>query len=240
MNPTGRFGDRASAYAANRPGYPQAVLDALLYDMPPEAVVADAGAGTGISSAALAANVASVIAIEPNAAMRAKAAPNEKIEWVEGTGENTGLPDKSVDLAAAFQAFHWFDAETAFAEFTRISRVRIGLVQYERDEHDPFTQAYGDLVRAFAVDDTETLRMRTLEAFTRMSSSRLRRTAIAAGQRLQLDGLLGRIDSASYLPKEGEAAAELRSRARDLFARHEQDGTVVLAMTYHILTASVA
>lgn len=240
MNPTGRFGDRAPAYAANRPGYPAAVLDALLFEMPPEIVVADIGAGTGISSEALARNAARVIAIEPNAAMRGQAVQNEKIEWRDGTGEQTGLADKSVDLAVAFQAFHWFDAQAAFEEFTRIARVRIGLVQYERDERDPFSHAYGDLVRSFATDDTEGLRMRTLEAFSALSGARLHRTEIAAEQRFSLDGLLGRIDSASYLPNAGDAADALRLRARDLYAQHEKDGGVVLAMTYHVLTASIA
>ncbi|HET7815566.1 MAG TPA: hypothetical protein VFL13_14465, partial [Candidatus Baltobacteraceae bacterium] len=155
-------------------------------------------------------------------------------------GERTGLDAKSVDLAVAFQAFHWFDADAAFAEFTRIARVRIGLVQYERNERYPFARAYGDLVREYATDDTEGLRLRTLDAFASLAGDRLERSAIAAEQRLGLDGLTGRIDSASYLPKEGERAAQLRERARALFEQFEQDGTVVLAMTYHVLTAAVA
>ena len=95
-------------------------------------------------------------------------------------------------------------------------------------------------MREYATDDTEGLRLRTLAAFASLAGDRLERSAIAAEQRLGLDGLTGRIDSASYLPKEGERAAQLRERARALFEQFEQDGTVVLAMTYHVLTAAVA
>jgi len=41
---------------------------------------------------------------------------------IDATAEATGLPDASVDLVTAGQAFHWFEAEAARAEFRRILR----------------------------------------------------------------------------------------------------------------------
>jgi SAM-dependent methyltransferase len=41
---------------------------------------------------------------------------------VDGTAENTNLPDNSVDFVVAAQAFHWFDREKTRAELKRILR----------------------------------------------------------------------------------------------------------------------
>jgi ubiquinone/menaquinone biosynthesis C-methylase UbiE len=58
-DPTGRFGARAEACGRHRPGYPQAVFDCLLAGLgePGRLVVADLGAGTGISTRQLARSV---------------------------------------------------------------------------------------------------------------------------------------------------------------------------------------
>src|SRR5205823_11444548 len=117
--------------------------------------IADIGAGTGIAARLLAERGATVFAVEPNRSMAEQAEPDPRIEWIDGTGEDTRLPSKSVDVAAAFQAFHWFEPPAAIAEFTRISRRRIALVQYERDENHAFAAAYGELVRRFATEDIE-------------------------------------------------------------------------------------
>ena len=67
------------------------------------------------------------------------------------------------------QAFHWFATMERCASSGAIARRRAVLLQYERDERDPFTKAYGDVVRAYATDDTEALRARALQRFRRVS-----------------------------------------------------------------------
>lgn len=237
-----RFSDRAEAYAAHRPSYPKAAIDALLRGLGPEhdLLVADVGAGTGISANVLADRVGTVFAVEPNAAMRERAEPRPNVHWEDGSAEAIPLPDKSVDLAAAFQAFHWFDPLRAFAEFARVARRRIALLQYERAETQPFSAAYGAIVRRYAVDDTEALRMRTLDIFATLGGSGLRRAVVPFKQRLTLDGVLGRVDSSSYLPREGDAAAALRQEMRDLHDRFARDGYVEMALNVHVLAADVA
>ena len=165
---TERFGDRAIDYASFRPGYPDRAIDELLAGLgsPAALAVADVGAGTGISARAIAERGARVIAIEPNAAMREAAHPHARVSWQDGTGEVTHLEDASVDVVCACQAFHWFATAKAIEEFRRISRRRAALLQNERDERDPFTRAFGDVVRAYATDDTEALRMAALETFS--------------------------------------------------------------------------
>lgn len=239
---TTRFSDRAQAYGAHRPSYPRAALDALLRGLGPEdqLIIADVGAGTGISANLLAKRVSSVVAIEPNAAMRERAEPRPNVRWEEGRAEQLPLPDKSVDVAAAFQAFHWFDPLRAFAEFARVARRRVALVQYERDESQPFSAAYAGIVRRYATDETEALRMRTLETFSALSGSALRRAVVPFKQQLTLEGLIGRVDSSSYLPREGEAAQALRREMRSLFDRFGRGGIVEMAMNVHVLAADVA
>ena len=156
MKPTVRFGTRAKAYAAFRPSYPPGAIDAVLQGLGPpgELTIADIGAGTGISARLFAQRGASVIAIEPNAQMRGAADPDDRVQWRDGTGEATGLAGRSVDVAVACQAFPWFATPEALAELARIARRRAAVLQYERDERDPFTRAYGEIVRAYATDDT--------------------------------------------------------------------------------------
>ena len=91
MNPTGRFTDRASDYAAARPSYPAEALDAIFAEMGDAAAltVADLGAGTGISSRLLADCGARVLAVEPNAAMREAAQAHAGVTWLAATAEAT-------------------------------------------------------------------------------------------------------------------------------------------------------
>lgn len=237
-----RFSDRATAYALHRPSYPADAIEALLEGLGDEKalVLADVGAGTGISANLLAERVALVIAIEPNAAMRERAQPRANVEWMDGAAEAVPLADKSVDVAAAFQAFHWFDAPRAFAECTRVARKRIALLQYERDETQMFSAAYAEIVRRYATDDTEALRMRALEAFASLAGARLRRTVVPFSQTLSCEGVIGRVDSSSYLPKAGDAAGALRAEMRALFERCASGGTVEMAMQVFVLAFDVA
>jgi ubiquinone/menaquinone biosynthesis C-methylase UbiE len=236
-----RFSERAGAYDSYRPAYPAAALDALLRGLgsPEELIVADIGAGTGIATRQLSQRVAQVIAVEPSAKMRACAETLPNVTWQDGTAEHTGLPEKSVDVAAAFQAFHWFDAVDAFREFKRIARRRVGMVQYERNEQHPFSAAYGALVRRYAVDDTEALRARTLETFRTLAGAAVREAEVAFSQELTLEGLRGRVDSTSYLPREGAQAEALRRDVGDLFERFQRRGFVEMAMTAYVLAAGV-
>ena len=238
MNPTTRFDDRAGAYVAGRPSYPQAAIDALFDGLgdPHEVLAADIGAGTGISSRLLAGAGARVLAIEPNADMRRAAEPHPNVEWIAATGEETGLNEASVDLVAVFQAFHWLDPHAALREFLRILRPggRVALVYNERDESDPFTAAYGDLVRRYATDETERRRDDARSAFERLASAgawhQPRRLTFANIHDLDADGLFARTRSTSYLPKDGAAAEELGAQSRKLFARFAANGRVRMHM----------
>jgi SAM-dependent methyltransferase len=234
-----RFGNRAKSYAAFRPSYPAEAIDAVLSGLgePSTLTIADIGAGTGISSRLFAQRGASVIAVEPNERMRSKAQAHPNVRWREGTALQTGLADASVDLAVACQAFHWFATLETMREFARIARLRAALLQYERDERDAFTRAYGDVVRSYATDDTESLRRRGLEAFARFPDSKVTQTECYFLQELDRAALLGRASSSSYLPASGEAAGALKRDLEDIFERHQRDDVVTLHMVTYALRA---
>ncbi len=235
MSFTERFADRATDYVAGRPSYPAAALAALFVGLGDarDVLVADLGAGTGISARLLAERGAQVLAIEPNQAMREAAEPHPHVEWVTGTAESTGLDEASIDLVTAFQAFHWFDHAKALREMVRVLRPggRAAVIYNERDENDPFTAAYGDLVRAYTLDDTERRRADGLEAFAAFEGWHARRRIEVRNEQPQdLDGVLARARSSSYLPKTGPRADELHAAVRTLFAQYARDGRVIMTM----------
>jgi SAM-dependent methyltransferase len=232
FRPTTRFSDRADDYVKFRPTYPAAALDAVLMGLGPPGmlVVADVGAGTGISSRLLAERGCRVIAIEPNGAMRAAAEPHPGVEWRDGSAEATGLKEASVDLVVCAQAFHWFRPGEALAEFARVLRPggRLALLWNLRDETDGLTGEYGAAVRRAATDGAvdKDLQADWLFRTPPFGGARLARLTGEA-QVLTEQGLIGRALSSSYVPREGPGLERLIAELRTMHGRHAgPDGQV--------------
>lgn len=161
---TERFSSRVADYVRYRPDYPAALLDWLHGPMgvSHQARVADIGAGTGISSRAFLASGHPLVAVEPNAAMRAAAeqwlAPQyPQFSAVDGRAEATGLADASIDLVSAAQAFHWFDTVAVRAEWQRILRPGgLALIYWNSRLLDasPFLVGYEQLLLDYGTDYT--------------------------------------------------------------------------------------
>src|SRR5262249_49451556 len=124
-----------------------------------DAVIADIGAGTGISTELFLRHGNEVWAIEPNAEMRAAAESLKDryslVHVAEGTAEKTGLPDASIGFVVAATAFHWFDANACRVEFQRIlksGRWVVLLWNERRSEASPFLIAYEEILRRFGTD----------------------------------------------------------------------------------------
>src|ERR1700712_2137458 len=163
-DPTKRFSNRVENYVKFRPSYPPGVLG-LLQDkcgLTPAARVADVGSGTGILTELLLQQGNKVFAVEPNPDMRAAAevrlSRQQNFTSVAGSAEATTLPDQSVELITAAQAFHWFDREKARGEFLRILTPGrwVALIWNDRHtESTPFLRAYEQLLRTYATDYAE-------------------------------------------------------------------------------------
>src|SRR5579871_5892015 len=98
------FGQVADAYHEFRPGPPAGAVDWLLPAVADTAV--DLGAGTGALSRLLLARVPTVIAVEPDPAMRDRLGAIEGLDVREGRGEHLPVPDASVDAVVASSSWH--------------------------------------------------------------------------------------------------------------------------------------
>ncbi len=237
--PEDRFTGLADDYRKYRPGYPRAVTDVLRneYGLKPGSVVADVGSGTGKLTELFLENGNRVFGVEPNDEMRSQAerafTGRANFISVNGTAERTGLPDRSVDFVAAGTAFHWFDAVKTKIEFARILKQDgvVALVWNKRHRDEGFMRAYDEALRAHCPGYAEVgfvlARRRDIEAFFSPTKPMLH--AFPNSQRFDLSGLLGRLRSTSYCPREGTPEyAALVEALRGLFDRWRKDDTIEL------------
>lgn len=116
------FGAAADLYESARPPYVDAAV-AWIVERLPAGRVLDLAAGTGKLARQLRDRGADVVAVEPDAGMRAtfvRVLP--EIDVLDGAAEAIPLADGSVDAVTVGQAFHWFDREPALAEMHRVTR----------------------------------------------------------------------------------------------------------------------
>lgn len=250
--PTERFTDRVDHYVRSRPSYPPEALDALEADgtLRPGDVVVDLGCGTGILARSLLDRGHRVIGVEPNDAMRLAGARQLASEagfaMIGGRAEATGLADRSVDLAVAGQALHWFDRPAARAEMSRILRPpgRLAVLWNDRaPDASPATAAYEALLVRHGTDfrrvDHRRLTDEEIAAFFSPDTWRVRR--FANFQDLDLEGLRARLLSTSYVPAAGDPAAEpMLADLEELFRRHQRDGRVRLVYETRVFSGNLA
>ncbi len=136
------FATGSDLYERARPGYSDDAVTHLVTVLGIGAGrrVLDVAAGTGKLTRALVATGAATVACEPSASMREVfAATVPGTPQIACTAEQLGVGDGTFDAITVAQAFHWFDAPAALAEFARVLRPGggLGLVWNERDESDP-------------------------------------------------------------------------------------------------------
>jgi SAM-dependent methyltransferase len=123
------FGTQAAAYAEYRPDYPADLLEFGLADLrasvhdPADLLVLDLAAGTGKLTGGLLAQGVTVVAVEPDDAMRAELTSRfPDVRALSGTAEEIPLPADSVHAVFVGQALHWFDLDRALPEIGRVLR----------------------------------------------------------------------------------------------------------------------
>jgi SAM-dependent methyltransferase len=237
-DPTRRFSARVQQYVLYRPTYPEGVLQILRSEtgLAPEAIIADIGSGTGISTDLFLRNGNPVFAVEPNAEMRAAAEARHGglplFRSVPATAEATTLPDASVDYVVAGQAFHWFDAAVARREFTRVLRPDGWVVlmwNSRRLDRTVFLREYEALLERFGTDYARVRHERfnedALGPFFGPAGFQYRR--LDHKQLLDREALRGRLLSSSYVPGVGQpGCAEMLEELDRIFDRSQVDGRV--------------
>jgi SAM-dependent methyltransferase len=239
-DPLARFSDRAEDYVKYRPHYSHDVVQALQQacGLTPQHLIADVGCGPGMLAEIFLENGNRVIGVEPNREMRIAGekylAHYPNFSMVDGSAEFTTLPQASVDFVVAGQAFHWFRPAETRAEFARI--VKPGgwavLVWHDRDiESTPFLRAYEAFVLQYSTDYENVTHkyLASYDALERFFAlNELNLIKQHNQQRLDFDGLRGRLLSSSYIPKSGERHEAMIEALPQLFSAHASNDRVVL------------
>jgi SAM-dependent methyltransferase len=244
---TERFSDRVADYVRYRPRYPAAVVDVLrdALGLAPDWVIADVGSGTGFSAQPFLARGHTVYGIEPNGPMRAAAeevfADHARFRSVAGTAESTTLPDASVDLAVAGQAFHWFEPAASRRELMRILRGEAPtalLWNTRRTDGAPFLCAYEDLLLKYGTDYAAVRHDRLdPDRLARFFGGPYDRRVLHNEQVLDLEALSGRLRSSSYVPAPGRPGHDdMMRELRAIFGEHARAGAVALVYDLEVYT----
>lgn len=239
MDTKERFTGRADYYARYRPQYPRALFEYLhsTAGLGADVAVADVGAGTGIFSRQLAAFAGHVFAVEPNAQMRGaairsfEAYPN--ITAVNGSAEDTTLPDASVSFVTAAECFHWFDPLAFRAECARILKPdgKAAILWNGRMRGGWIDEAYTALFKKYSPD---------YDTATHPESGEARKEQLFGGpytsvtfenpQRQNREAFIGRLLSTSYSPLAGTPNHDaFVKEAEEIFDAHQQNGEITFS-----------
>lgn len=236
--PAEKFTGKAEIYEKYRPGYPAACLDYLVAacGVGPGCAVADIGSGTGKFTGELLARGLAVWAVEPNGEMRAQAerrfARAPAFHSVAKPAEATGLPEGEFSLVTAAQSFHWFDRAAFRAECARILKPggRVALVWNSRDESSPLARETGELFRRYCPEfrGFSSGIGEEPDVFRRFFRGGVYESRVFPGDlMLSLEEFVGRSLSASYAPRETDAAYGAFVEAlAGLFRKYGAEGKV--------------
>src|SRR5690606_9755039 len=235
-----RFSQRADLYDQFRPHYPEELATFLRERLGADIhyTVAEIAAGTGIFTEQIAKWGNTVFVVEPNRSMRRLARQRlsqfEKCIFLDGTAEETGLPDRSVDMVVSAQAFHWFDLTRTKAEFRRIGRdnLLVAVIWNLRNTHTPFEQAYETLIRTYGIDylRVSQRRMDTEEVLSFFAPESPDYRIFEHEDLLTHKELSGRILSYSFMPDESVGVyGEMMEAITELFELYQEGGYVQLS-----------
>ena len=230
METATRFNQTVDFYDQYRPTYPIALLEYLQKQVGLQEgdSVADIGSGTGKLTSLLVNLGLEVYAVEPNEKFREIAAHKlgqyANFHNVPGDSEVTHLPDYCVKLITVAQAFHWFKPIPTKTEFLRILQPQgyLALIWNNRLIHDsPFMRAYEALMEKYGINYHEVAADRFNPEGLRDFFAPAEMTVFQTPheQILNWEGLVGRTESISYLPKKG--APRYAEMMQDLQAIHD-------------------
>lgn len=248
-NSTTRFSNRVDNYVKYRPGYPEAIVAYLhtVHHLTIGSIIADIGAGTGISARLFLDKGYTVMTVEPNTAMREKCiellGQYQNFKTSSGTAEHTMLEAGSVDAVLCAQAFHWFNNADTKAEFKRILKTGgiVILVWNERLALSGFEKEYDTLIvrngKDYVSVDHRNIDEHAIQAFC--SPAKVSLEIFSNRQVFDFEGLKGRLLSSSYMPAEtDEGYNKLIKELKQLFNRYQQDGMVQINYATKVYVAN--
>jgi len=236
MDSTKRFSDRVESYKRFRPSYTTEVIDYIFsgFGLLRDSTIADVGSGTGIFTEKLIGRCKRVYAVEPNREMRIAAEEKlssfESYVSVAGTSEDTSLDDTSVDAITVAQAFHWFNIDKTRTEFRRVLKKDsfVFLIWNNRISNTPFLKAYNEIllerIPEYKVVDHKNVTEDIIRDFLVRDYSKV---SFPNNQVFDLEGVLGRLNSSSYTPKqESNEYVLIEKDIKNAFQKYSSNGLV--------------
>ncbi len=220
-----RFDATADNYVRFRPGYPSSLVDWLLATtgLRAPARVVDLGCGTGISTRIFGGRGLDLVGVDPSEAMLERARVEGGATFLRGDATATGIADRSASLVFAGQAFHWFDLGTTLAELRRIL-VPSGwcCAFWNLRARTPFLDEYDALLKAQSSEYEQVPKplptIAAIKAHPWVTS--IHEVELPNRQELDLEGLVGRAFSSSYIAHGVTDRPKFERALADLFARH--------------------
>lgn len=232
-DPKARFSETADAYGKYRPSYPPALVDWVLRTagVQPPAWIGDVGCGTGISTRLFAGRGLRVVGIDPNEEMLRLAAARSG-RFLRAEAARTALRAASLDLVVSGQAFHWFDLATVMPELKRVLKPGGTVAAFwNRRTSTPFLDEYERLLRTHSTEYGGIPGPR--ETLPRIKASPyvadLSEAEFANSQEFDLDGVIGRARSSSYVIHGVSDLTAFERALAAAFERHQAGGKVTFA-----------
>jgi SAM-dependent methyltransferase len=226
-----RFADRAAIYARARPSYPTAAIEFFLSRAPRRpARVVDLGAGTGISTRLLGAANGGALGIDPGVEMLHAGVRDSRVALAAGRAERLPIRDHSVDLLTAFNSFHWFQPEEFFAEARRVlaEDARLAVAWNDWNHDDAFTAEFVRLMRSRAGDyPPEDRAAEVAPLYATRQFGDVEAASFENVHVLDRETLPMRLQSMSYIPREGPDWEALSRELMALFDRYADGGGLV-------------
>jgi SAM-dependent methyltransferase len=237
------FDAQAGTYDRARPSYPPDALAWLVEHLhiAPGARVLDLAAGTGKLTRLLEPAGARLVAVEPVTGMaRVLRETLPAVPLVASTAEALPFTGGHFDAVTVAQAFHWFDADPAFAELRRALRIggRVGLVWNARDRSRDWVD------RVWAVMDRvekrapwrEHEQWRDSALGERAGFGPLHQATFWHEQRLATRDVVARVESVSHVAVlPDQVRARVLAEVRALLATHpETRGHDTQAIPYRV------
>jgi SAM-dependent methyltransferase len=235
-----RFTGRVEAYRRYRSRYPRQIIPLLIgrCGLTPLSIIADIGAGTGMLAELFLEHGNQVLAVEPNAEMRAAckelAAQHARLACLNGTAEHTGLPDQSVDFIAVGRAFHWFDHSRCRPEFLRVLRPNGWMLIAglgPRRGSEAVEQDYETVLDTYGIDYAAHRNRYAIGKAARqfLGSEEIHKAEFPGMEELTYEALEGRMLSLSVTPRPDDPRFPAFQQAlKSYFDRYQVNGRIGL------------